>query len=194
MFCRGNALNYAGFFALHFPIVRFPFSHRDGIETNLQNLNIPSRVPLCRHLAPRAEYRAVGARSYFHSRPPAARTAAGRQAIHHPPPPAARKRHRQRGGRWASTCGTARRFPPLSAPRLPGWRCPRKPLRSPRPEADRYARVTGPVCALSPPLVAGRAAGTWEGRTQPPCLHAPALDWSATHVRVATRTLPGSGL
>lgn len=88
MICQTSALNYAGFFALYFPIARFPFSHRDLIETNLRNLNIPSRVLLCRRLALCARCRAVRSALVFTlAGSPAAPTAAGRQAIHHPPSP-----------------------------------------------------------------------------------------------------------
>ncbi|XP_047595057.1 lysine-rich arabinogalactan protein 19-like isoform X2 [Lutra lutra] len=145
MICQTSVLKDARFFALHFPIVRFPFSHRDIIETNLQNLNIPSRVLLCRHLALSAQCREPRSALVFTlaSPPLLGPRPADRPSIIRPPP-AERRRRGQSGGRWGAPAGppaAPRRSPPLPAAPLRALRrlaVPLQPLRSPRPEPGSY--------------------------------------------------------
>jgi hypothetical protein len=86
MICQTSVQNHVQFYPLHFPIVCFSFSHRDIIEANLENLNIPGPVLLCRHLALSAPCRAVRVCSYLHSLVPRCWDPGLRQAIHHRPP------------------------------------------------------------------------------------------------------------
>lgn len=193
MICQASVPNEASFFALHFPIVRFPFSHRDIIETNLQNLNIPSPVLLCRHLAlpaqcrePRSELVFTLASSPLLGPGPADRPSINRL------PPAERRRRGQSGGRWGAPAGR-----------------PAAPLRSPRRAspaggalaAPAFSKArTGQVRSGDRDGVRGRAAAGGPGRlqeregTRSPFMHTPALEWAAIRVCGHTRALTGFGL
>lgn len=152
MICQTSGQNSARFLALHFPRARSAFSHRDGLETHLQNLNVPSRVLLCLRLALPAPARRLRACAFLPSARPAARTRAGRPSITHPAPArlaAAASRAAGRAtpaDRLPQPCSTLRSPPGLAVP----WGSP----------AFSEAR-TGQVrsgdraeCARSPPLAA----------------------------------------
>lgn len=163
MICQTSVLNYARFFALHFARVRFAFSHRDRIETHLQNLNIPSRVLLCLRLALPARCReALRARVFTFPAPrrsdPGWETGRSSSA---PLPPSLLPLPI---GRQVGPHLRDRPTHPFSSLRSPpralrGWRYLCEPSLSPKPEPDRYAQVTWTACALSPPLAARGAAG-----------------------------------
>ncbi|XP_013367879.1 PREDICTED: uncharacterized protein LOC106148119 [Chinchilla lanigera] len=121
-------------FTLHFPILSFPSSRREIIETNLQNLNTASPILLCNHLAPRAGHRAAPERPYLQAGASRLDAAADSPSIIRLLPP------RSSRGQWApggaAPAGRALPCARRAAPRLGGQRAP-EPLRSPRPGCDR---------------------------------------------------------
>lgn len=141
MICQTSGQNSARFLALHFPRARSAFSHRDGLETHLQNLNVPSRVLLCLRLALPAPARRLRACAFLPSARPAARTRAGRPSITTRLPPGSPPRPvgRQVGPHLRTACPS----PALPSARLRGWRCRGEAPLSPRPGLDRCAQVTG---------------------------------------------------
>ena len=142
MICQTSIQNSARFLALHFPRARFAFSHRDGLETHLQNLNVPSPVLLCLRLALPAPAGKLRACAFLPSARPAVRTPAGdRPSITHPAPVRLAAVASREAGR--ATPAAARPIPALPSARLRGWRCPGEAPLSPRPGLDRCAQVTG---------------------------------------------------
>ena len=153
MICQTSIQNSARFLALHFPRARFAFSHRDGLETHLQNLNVPSPVLLCLRLALPAPAGKLRACAFLPSARPAVRTPAGdRPSITHQAPARLAAVASRAAGRATPAdlpphpCSTLRSPPGLAVP----WGSP----------AFSEAR-TGQVgsgdraeCARSPPLAA----------------------------------------
>lgn len=139
MICQTTVLNYAGFFALHFPVVRFPFSHRHVIETNVQNLNIASRILL----APAWWYSPLrawtAARSDAHSRP-----RAGRRTGHSSPALLPRRAPRPTRRQVRTHLRGSR---PPSPPRAAAACALAAPAIA-RPEPRRDASAPGTTCAL----------------------------------------------
>lgn len=177
MICQTSVLKDARFFALHFPIVHFPFSHRDITETDLQNLNIPSRVLLCRHPALSALCREPRSAVVFTlASPPLLRPGPADRPSIIRPPPAERRRSGQSGGRWGAPAGrpaAPRRSLPCAAPAGGALAAPafsKARTRQVRP-GDRDG-VRGRARH-------GRPGGPQERRrTRSPLMPTPALDWS----------------
>lgn len=141
MICQTTVLNYAGFFALHFPVVRFPFFHPHVIETNVQNLNVASWVLL----APAAWwYPPLGAwaeaRSDAHSRP-----RAGRRTGHPSPALLPRRVPRPTRQQVGPHLGGSR---PPSPPRAAAAASALAAPAIARPEPRKDASAPGSACAL----------------------------------------------
>lgn len=159
MICQTSVLDYARFFALRFPRERLAFSRRDIIETNLQDLNIPSRV-LCAGVLLSSLLCAGWSAARVFTFPAPRRSDPGRETGHPspallPPRPPPRPIGRQVGPHLRDN-------PPLPSAPLAAPRGLAGPLRAPGPPRSarrRYAQVTGTECALSPPLAARIAGG-----------------------------------